>query len=157
VSQENVEMFMRALGKFREGDLQALLAHFDEEVEIEQAAEVPGVPGRQHGHAGVLNSYALWPAQWDDFRVEVLRVREIDDHVVVTVMNRGRGKESGIPVEMQFSHVYSFLSGKVIRWRIFLHEEQALKAVGNRPRSEPWPPAGHAARLGCVRPSAASG
>jgi ketosteroid isomerase-like protein len=130
MSQENVEIFMRARGTYQEGDLQGLLAYFDEAVEIEQAAEMPGVPARQHGHAGVLDAFAVWPEQWDEFRADVLRVRDIGEHVVVTMMNRGRGKESGIPVEMEFHHVYSFRSGKVIRWRIFLHEEQALKAVG---------------------------
>jgi ketosteroid isomerase-like protein len=130
MSQENVEIVMRALGKFQEGDMHGLLSHVDDEVEIEQTAEIPGVPDREHGHSGVLDAFSAWPAQWDDFRVEVLRVRDIDEHVVVTVMNRGRGKESGIAVEMPFSHVYSFRSGKVIRWRIFLHEQQALEAVG---------------------------
>jgi ketosteroid isomerase-like protein len=45
-------------------------------------------------------------------------------------MNRGRGKESGVPVEMPFTFLFSVRGGKIAEWRLFMREEQALEALG---------------------------
>jgi ketosteroid isomerase-like protein len=83
----------------------------------------------QRGHAGVLEAIALWPEQWDDFSVEVLRVEEHGDRVLVTSLNRGRSKDTGIEVETPFSFVFRLRDGKVTHWRIYLREEEAREAL----------------------------
>jgi ketosteroid isomerase-like protein len=130
MSQENVEVVRAAFEAFGEGDMEAVLRLCDENIEITQAAELLGATRTQHGHAGVLEAFAIWPDLWDDYRVEIVRLSEIGDHVLATTINRGRGKDSGVPVEMPFTFLFSVRSGKVVQWRLFMREEQAIEAVG---------------------------
>jgi ketosteroid isomerase-like protein len=130
VSQENVALLRDAFRHFEAGDMTGVLPYCHEDIEIVQPSELPGVPRRQHGHAGVLEAFAVWPEQWDDYRIEVLRVRDLGDDVIVTMLNTGRGKETAIPVESQITHVFSVREGKIVLWRIFMREDDALKAVG---------------------------
>jgi ketosteroid isomerase-like protein len=130
MSQQNVELVRNAVRRFEEGDMQGVLPYCDENIEIVQPVELLGAPRRQHGHAGVLEAFDVWPEQWDEYRIEVLRMRDVGDDVVVTMLNRGRGKETAIPVESEFTHVFSIRGGRIVVWRIFMREEDALKAAG---------------------------
>src|SRR3954452_2132554 len=106
MSQENVEVVRAALDAFVRGDNERVLSLCDEDIEITQAAGFAGVPYKQRGHAGVLEAFEAWPAQWDDYRFEVLRVADLGDHVMVTQIARGRGKGSGIQVEMPLALLF---------------------------------------------------
>lgn len=135
MSQENVEVVRAGFRAFERGDVEAVLELCDEEIEIVQPAELPGVSPRQHGHTGVLEAFAIWPEQWDDFRVEVLDVVDLgEDRVLATTLQRGRGRDSGVPVETRFSFLFSVRAGKIAEWRMFMREEDALDAVGRRER-----------------------
>jgi hypothetical protein len=50
--------------------------------------------------------------------------------VFATTRTSGRGKQSGIEVEMEFSFVFTLRDAKISEWRLFLHEHQALEAAG---------------------------
>ena len=102
----------------------------DEAIEITQPAELLGVSPRQHGHAGVLEAFAIWPEQWDDYQIEILQIVDADDHVVVRTHQRGRGRGSGVEVEDEIWFVLGFRNGKVAEWRMFGAERDALEAVG---------------------------
>jgi ketosteroid isomerase-like protein len=130
MSQSNVEIVRAAFRAFEEGDMESVLSFCHENIQITQPAELPGVSRNQHGHAGVREAFAVWPDLWDDYRVEVVRLLETDDHVIATIITRGRGKDSGVPVEMPFTFLFSVRTGKIMQWRLFIREEQALKAVG---------------------------
>ena len=125
----NVEIVQSAFDAWDRGDTDAILAVCDEEIVVVQAAELPGVPRLQNGHAGVLEAFALWPGYWDDFRVEVVRMIDLGDHVVVTTNQSGRGKDTGIEVTAQFTFLFTLVGGKITEWRIFLRESEALEAV----------------------------
>jgi ketosteroid isomerase-like protein len=43
---------------------------------------------------------------------------------------RGRGAESDTPLDAAIWHVNQFRDGKVIRWRVYTSESEALEAVG---------------------------
>jgi len=130
MSQENVEVVRAAFNAFGEGDMDAVLALCDENIEITQAPELLGASRTQHGHAGVLEAFAIWPDLWDDYHVEIVRLTDVGEHVIASTINRGRGKDSGVPVEMPFAFVFSVRAGKIVQWRLFMREEQALEAVG---------------------------
>jgi ketosteroid isomerase-like protein len=133
MSEENIDVVRRAFDAFTRGDFEAVLRLCDDDIVVTQPPEVPGVPPKQHGHEGVLEAFAIWPEQWDDFRIEILRiVADPDDQVVVATRQRGRGKQSGVEVEAEFTFVFTVRQAKVTEWRIFVRESQALEAVGLR-------------------------
>jgi ketosteroid isomerase-like protein len=115
---------------FEKGDMDGVLGLCHENIDITQPAELPGVSPRQHGHAGVLEAFAIWPEQWDEYRVDILRIADTSDHVMVTTRQRGRGKDSGVEVEARFTFLFSVRAGKIAVWRMFLREEDVLDAVG---------------------------
>ena len=130
MSQENIEIVQAAFEAFESGDMQGVMRLCDENIEIIQDPELLGASPRQYGHAGVLEAFAIWPEQWDDFRVEVLRIVDLGERVLASTMQRGRGKGSGVEVETSFSFVFSLRAGKITAWRIFMREEDAVSAVG---------------------------
>jgi ketosteroid isomerase-like protein len=133
VSEENVALVRRAFDAYTAGDIDAVLRLCAEDIVVMQAPEVPGVPPEQHGHEGVLDAFRIWPEQWDDFEIEIQRVvADPGDYVVVRTRQTGRGKQSGVEVEADFTFVFTIAHGKIREWRIFVDESQALTAVGLR-------------------------
>ena len=130
MSQENVEIVRAAFDAFERGDTDGVLSLCDPEIEITQAADLLGAPQHQHGHAGMLEAIAVWTEQWDDYRIEVIGLTDLGDQVMVNQMSRGRGKHTGVPVEMLFTFLFVVRAGKITEWRIFTREDEALKAVG---------------------------
>lgn len=130
MSQENVNVVQSAFDAWERGDTDSILQVCDESIVITQPAELPGVAPRQYGHAGVLEAFALWPEQWDDYRVEILRTFDSGDQVVVTTHQSGRSKDSGIEVATQFTFLFRIRDGKITEWRMFMREPEALEAAG---------------------------
>ena len=133
MSEENVEIVRNAIAAFDRGDIEGVLRVCDEDIVITQPPELPGVSPEQHGHQGVLEALAIWPEQWDDYRIELLRIAAAPGgKVFVTQRTRGRGKQSGIEVNMDFSFVFTVRDTKISEWRLFVQEDQALEAAGLR-------------------------
>ena len=57
-------------------------------------------------------------------------VERLADHVVVATRQRGRGRQSGIEVTMEFTFLFTLQDKKITEWRLFVHEAQALEAAG---------------------------
>jgi ketosteroid isomerase-like protein len=133
MSQENVEVVRNAFDAFTRGDTEGVLRLCDESIVITQPPELPGVPRQQHGHPGVLEAFGIWPEQWDDYHIEISRiVADPGDYVVVATQQGGRGKRSGVDVQMDFTFVFTVRGGKIVEWQIFMNEEQAVEAAGLR-------------------------
>jgi ketosteroid isomerase-like protein len=133
MSKENVQIVRGGFDAYSRGDMDALLEAFDPDVVITQPPDLPGVSPQQRGHSGVLEALAIWPHEWDDFRTEEVRVvADPGDQVVIKVQTRGRGKQSGAEVVMEFTQVFTLARRRVIAWQIFMREDQALEAAGLR-------------------------
>ena len=129
MSQENVEIVRAAFDAFSRGDMETLLGLMDPEIVVMQPPEVPDGT-TLHGHAGVLEAIAAWPDQWDDYQLEIVQIVDAGSHVAVKTHQRGRGKGSGVAVEDEIWFVTGFRNGKVVEWRMFGAESQALEAAG---------------------------
>ena len=126
-----MEVVRSAFAAFIRGDTNAVLELCAEDIVTTQPAELPGAPLHQYGHSGVLEAFAIWPEQWDEYRIEPPRViADPGDYVVVASRTSGRGKLSGVEVEREFAYVFTVRGGKVAEWQIFVSEDQALEAAG---------------------------
>jgi ketosteroid isomerase-like protein len=131
MSEGNVEIVRNAFAAFERGDIEGVLRLCDEDIVISQPPDLPGVSPEQHGHRGVSEAFAIWPEQWEDYRIELLRVDAAPDgKVFVTQRSSGRGKQSGVEVDMDFSLVFTVREGKISELRLFVQEDQALEAAG---------------------------
>jgi uncharacterized protein len=128
-AESNVALMRFCYDAFARGDIEVLVALADPEMEIVESDLLPG-PRTYRGPEGLLEAFDNWAGQFDDFSVEVERIACAGDKVVVQARHRGRGKESGVPVEARVSYVHTLRDGKGVRWEMFATWEEALAAAG---------------------------
>jgi hypothetical protein len=75
-----------------------------------------------------------WLETWDDFDYEASNFEAVGDDVVMDLRIRGRGRESGVPVEWVQTQVWSFREGNVVGLRPgYETREVAIKALKREP------------------------
>ena len=129
MSQENVEIVRQTFAAWEAGDVEGLLASFDEEVVTRRHTPMPD-PGTWHGRAGMLDLVAEWLESFDDFTMEAEDFIDADDHVVVRTLQGGSGTGGGVQVTGVVWFAIGLRSGRGVSLDIYAAREQALEAVG---------------------------
>ena len=129
MSQESMDVVQAAIDAYFRGDESAMLDRAAPDIIVTQFPDQPDVRDYR-GHEGLLQVMAEWIGIWDDWSVEILHIREIGDRVLVDARQRGLGKGSGAPFEVEVAFVFTVRHDKIVRWQMFHSEQQALKAVG---------------------------
>ena len=130
MSQENVAAVTRAIDAINERAIDRYLACCTEDIELRtpQAA----VEGAAYvGEPGIRRWFADIADAAPDFRLELERVREVDEsRVLAYVQMRASGRTTGIPFDTQTTNIYDLSDGKIRRVQIYVDREEALEAVG---------------------------
>src|SRR5687768_13166032 len=117
MSQENVEMFKRAIDAYNRKDIDALLERLDPEVEWHGALQT--MFGREatryRGHDGVRQWVRDIDEALGDIRLELPEIRDLGDRAVAIGRLRARGKASGAETESPFAIVTEWKNGKATR------------------------------------------
>jgi ketosteroid isomerase-like protein len=129
---EQVEVVQAAFEAYLRGDEPGMLALADPEIVVTQFPEQVDVRP-YHGHDGLRAVMADWIGTWEDYSIELLGVREIGDCVVTAIHQRGRGRGSGIEMEGDTWFVWTVRNAKLVRWRMFSSEAEALEAAVSSP------------------------
>jgi ketosteroid isomerase-like protein len=131
MSQANVEAAERIYAARLRGDVETLLAELDPDVEW--YPHLAALGGRAvRGHDGVRDYLASLGEEWEDFRQEPEQLLDAGDEVVVFLNTYGRGRASGVEIELQVAHVLGFRNGKCVKNVTYLDREEALSAAGLR-------------------------
>jgi len=81
-----------------------------------------------------LEGIRRWKAEIDevfvDPRFELIELREAGEKVLEIMRLTARGRESGVPVELDGARVWEFRDGKVWRAQAYLDRREALRAAG---------------------------
>ena len=128
MSRENVELARRSVDAFNRRDLAALLALMDEDVR--GAPPLASMEGEYHGHAGISRWWKSLFEGLPDFTIEIVEVRDLGDVTIAVLRNRAHGAASATPVEQRLWIVGRWRNEKVVWWRTFGSEAEALEAVG---------------------------
>ena len=131
MSQENVEVVRRIYANWAPGSSlsESSLLHPDIEwVNPRYALE----PGTRRGIDAFTSITDELDQRFGDFRMEVERLIDVGDRVVVIATMRGRGTGSGVEVENRHGSVWTVRDGKAVRFQWFQEPEEALEAVGLR-------------------------
>ena len=128
MSQENVELHIKALDAVNRRDLDALLALMDPDVEAVSA--LVAIEGGYHGHIGMQRWWENLLAAFPDFTIEVDEVRDFGDVTVASLRNRGHGADTDTPFEQPVWQANRWQHGTCIWWRTVRTEAEALEAVG---------------------------
>jgi hypothetical protein len=92
----------------------------------------PGDPDRgpHYGLEATTAYYLRFLESWEDWRIEGIDYREAGDSVLVRTRRIGIGKGSGVRVEDEAFHVWTFRGDRAIWIEVLLTEAEALEAVG---------------------------
>jgi ketosteroid isomerase-like protein len=141
VSQENVEVVRRMNAAFNRRDRDALLAYYHPDVELRDLQHAPDAPECLLGIDAIPAYWAQWDAAFDDFAAEIEEYIEAGAYVLTATRWHGKGKDSGLEVDVRAVEVFEFADGKIARLTTgYSNKAEALKAVG----LDEWahPPAG---------------
>jgi ketosteroid isomerase-like protein len=132
MSQENVELQHRVIDDFNRRDLDAYLALIDPDVEFTpyEVSVQGGDPYR--GHDGVRSWWEDSFAVLTDVRADVYEVRDLGNMTLVRGDLRGQGAGSGAAFERAMWLVAQWRAKKIVWWRAFGSEAEALEAAGLR-------------------------
>lgn len=136
MSQETVDFLRAGYEDFnravKSGDLRPWIEKFfDPEVEWRLAEDQPDA-GPFRGHEGVKRLFDGWLEAWEDWALEPEDFIEARDAWVVLDRIHGRGKGSGVNVDVPYAHVFRLRGGKVVEVRDYSTKEEALEAAGLR-------------------------
>jgi ketosteroid isomerase-like protein len=138
MSEENVEIVRKALDTlyaFMRGELsrKALAEVVDPQVEAHWRDQqtYPDTPQNLRGAPELLEFCEQYGRTWADLAAEPLELLEAPgDRVLASISQSGRGRESGVPIEIHFFEVFTIRDGKVREMEVFRHRAAALEAAG---------------------------
>ena len=128
MSSRNVEAVRRGVEAWARGDIDAMLAVYDEEVEVVDSERAG--PGPFRGHDAFRSWLAEWMEAWDEYTAEIEGLVDVGDHVVLFQHHLGRAKGSGIELDQRGALLLGVRDGKVILHRPYTHRKEALEAAG---------------------------
>ena len=130
MSRDDVEVVRDMLQAFNDGDVDGVIAAFDERCELSEPPEVPDTPGRGfRGHDGI-RSWMENLRGVGGIRFEPTSFETRGEVIVTEWVGHGVGHASGAPFEWQTFAVIHMRDGKILRAQGFLDRAQALEAAG---------------------------
>jgi ketosteroid isomerase-like protein len=129
--QENVDVVRRAWDAWLRGDLPGVFSNFDPEVVWDTSHFHDWPEAAYHGIDGVERFLTEWLEVWADYEMDVDDVIATPDGRVVSLLRqRGRGRDSGLPMEMSLAQIATFQDGKVTRLDNYEDQGEALRDAG---------------------------
>jgi ketosteroid isomerase-like protein len=127
---DNVEIARAFNRAFNAGDVEALVACCDPDVEFQSSlARIGGAAYR--GHDGARRWYRDIASEWsDEVRSELETLFDLGDHVLVFSLLRGRGPHSGVEVEVPAAMVMRMENSRIAYFKGYAHREDALADLG---------------------------
>jgi ketosteroid isomerase-like protein len=133
MSQANVEIVKRGIDAFNRRDVDALddltTPDFEWFPALPSAVEGERFSGYR-GREGIETYFEDVRSTWEGLRVLGNEFRDLGDRVLVLGRAEGRGRGSGVEVDMPLGIVYDFRRAKCLRARAFLDHGEALRAAG---------------------------
>jgi uncharacterized protein len=130
MSRENVEVVQRAYELFERRDIEAVLGLVAEDFELRLPDVYPEGPETFRGRDGMRRWLAMVQDIWGEWRFDVERLVDAGEQVLALVRIVAEGGASGVPVQREVAHVWSFKGRKPSTASVYLDRAEALSAVG---------------------------
>jgi uncharacterized protein len=129
MSEENVGTVRRCYEAFMRGDGETALSAFAPDAEWDDTRFRP--EGKIHqGRDEIAEVVRMWVGTWTDYSIELERVIDAGDRVVVIYEERGTGKGSGLKMTTRVGMVITLSGDQITRQVVYADPGEALKAAG---------------------------
>jgi ketosteroid isomerase-like protein len=128
MSEENVEIIRGMFEAWNRRDFPTAQAVWAPEIEIEMSVEGI-IDGTYRGYDGLAEVMRFWGA-FAEFRSDIREAQPVSDKVFITAHHFGRGKSSGIDVDMENWQVFTLRDGRIVKYEVYADRQKALKAAG---------------------------
>jgi ketosteroid isomerase-like protein len=126
------QLMVEAVDAFNARDLEGYLAAMDPDVEAHTLlAELSGSP--YVGHGGVRRWWHETLESWDYQTIDLERVESEGDTGVALINLMGRGKTSGVELDMRLAMVFKVRDGLCTYFKIYADRDEAFAAAGLAP------------------------
>jgi len=130
MSQANVEVVRRFLDALLLGDMEAVLAEVDPEVEVDDL-DIALDTDHYRGHAGFLRWLTVWNESWSSWTIEGLEVLAVGQEQVISLfVMRAKGAGSGIELNRPDAVTFRFRESKIVEIAYYNDQDQARDALG---------------------------
>ena len=113
-----------------EGDWSPRFEFYADGFEWGWSDEFPEVAGVYEDTRSPNPRLHAWLSPWDTWRCVAEDYLEHGDTIVVLARYSGRGKGSGVEVDVEGAHVWKVRDGKAVWLEVFASRELALDAAG---------------------------
>jgi ketosteroid isomerase-like protein len=139
-ADRNLATARQGLEDFQRGDIEAFLNLLDPDVEVFSPPELPN-PAHFTGRDGYLPWTSRWLDAWESFELEAEAFEPVGEHhVLMTALQRGVGKGSGVEVEMRVYYMLQYRDGLATRVHLYADREQALEEARAGEQGAPGAP-----------------
>jgi ketosteroid isomerase-like protein len=133
MSEENVEVVRAIYDAVGRRDAASVFALYDPDVEVDGSrlpeAQLTGWTFMR-GHDDLRAFYREWYEAWENAEDDCEELIDAGEHVISVVVRRGRGRTSGVEVEItRRAGVWTIRNGKVVRVVWFTSSEEAREAA----------------------------
>jgi ketosteroid isomerase-like protein len=129
VSLQNAEIVWRAIAAVNARNIDGYLSHCTEDVELHMPVEP--FAGTYRGAEDIKRFFADIDDVDPDFAMDIYKLEAIGaDRVLALTHITSTARSGDIPVQIETTNIYDLREGKISCLRVFLHHDEALKAVG---------------------------
>ena len=128
MSQENVRILREMYGRRTIAEAAELMHPGAELRQPSALADADEYRGREE----LVRGTRRWLEEWEDFRFTAEEVVDLGERAFMRVRLSGRGKASGVELELTVFHLWTFRDGMPWRCEVFDDEDAAQQAAGLR-------------------------
>ena len=133
MSPDNGEIARRLIATIADGDYEVAAEYLDADAEWHNTSVFPG-PKTLIGADAIAefwrDLFGTYSGETAAAGMEVEKLTDAGNVVVVLIHGWGRGQGSGIPIDTRWAHIFRFSGSKVIRVETHGHFAKALEAAG---------------------------
>jgi ketosteroid isomerase-like protein len=128
--KKNVDALRPIYEEWGRGNFTPRFDVYHPEMEWGWSPEFPGLAGVYSDPAERNKRLHEWLSPWEHWTCEAEEYIAHGDYVVVIARYRGRGKGSGLEVDVRGAHVWKLRDGAVVRLEVFADPVRAGESVG---------------------------
>jgi uncharacterized protein len=127
--EEDLEALRHGYEALNRGAVESVHELLDPDIEWQPGQDDPQ-GGTFTGRAEFETFISSWSESFDEFRLQPEEMSVAGDSVIVVVRQSGRGRSSGVALDIRTVHMWTIRDGVAVAWSAHRSRAEALAALG---------------------------